>query len=310
MASDERADYVWMDGKIVEWDNAKVHIKTHALHYGTGVFEGIRGYSFNDNVWIFRLKEHLDRLYFSAKIYRMEIPYSKEEFGEAIKELIRKNNIKETCYIRPIVYRGYGPLGLNPLNKPVNAAIYVIPFSEYLGEGVLEKGVTCKVSSWERISPRAMPPEAKACGNYINSVLARLEAVEHGYTEAIMLDHRGFVSEGTGENIFMIKNGKVYTIPLYASNLHGITRDTLLTLFKNELNIEVIIEDKTRAELYGMDEVFICGTAGEVTPVVKIDNVIIGDGKPGPITRKIQKIFIDVVNGKYEKYMNWLTPVY
>ncbi|MHA1410654.1 MAG: branched-chain amino acid transaminase [Candidatus Odinarchaeia archaeon] len=310
MQDNERADYIWMDGEFVEWDNAKVHVKTHALHYGSGVFEGIRGYFFDDNVHIFRLDSHLDRMYYSARIYRMEIPYTKEELTEAIKELIRINKIKEVCYIRPIAYRGYGPLGLNPLNKPVNVAIYAIPFGEYLGQGALEKGVTCMISSWERISPRALPPEAKACGQYLNSILARLEAVENGYTEAIMLDHRGFIGEGTGENIFMIKDGGVYTTPLHASNLRGITRDTVITLFKEEMGIEVKVEEKTRGELYGMDEVFICGTAGEITPVVKIDGLVYGDGKPGKITRKMQKIYSDVVNGRYEKYRHWLTPVY
>lgn len=310
MENDERADFIWMDGKIVKWDEAKIHVKTHALHYGTGVFEGIRGYSFNDNIYIFRLKSHLDRMYYSAKLYRMEIPYTYEQLTSAIKETIKINKIKETCYIRPIVYRGYGPLGLNPLKSPVNVAIYAIPFKEYLGAGVLEKGITCLVSSWERISPRALPPEAKACGNYLNSVLARLEAVEKGYTEAIMLDHRGFVSEGTGENIFIVRGGKVYTPPLYSSTLEGITRDTLIQLFKSELGIDVVITDLTRCDLYKADEVFICGTAGEVTPVVRIDSTDIGDRKPGEITLKIQKVYLETVNGKNKSYLHWLTPVY
>jgi len=308
--SEEKAEYIWMDGKIVKWDDANIHVKTHALHYGTGVFEGLRGYAFNRNVHIFRLKAHLDRLYYSAKLYRMNIPYTHEEFSEAVISIVKANNIRENCYIRPIVYRGYGPLGLNPLKSPVNAAIYAIPFKEYLGEGVLENGITCLISSWERISPRALPPEAKACGNYLNSVLARLEAVEKGYTEAIMLDHRGFISEGTGENIFIIRKGEVYTPPLYASILEGVTRDSLLQLFKTELKIDVKVTDLTRSELYRADEVFICGTAGEVTPVVKIDSTVIGDGKPGEITRKIQKVYLDAVNGRNAKYIHWLTPVY
>lgn len=308
--SEEKSDYIWMDGDIVKWNEAKIHVKTHALHYGTGVFEGLRGYAFNDNVHIFRLEDHLNRLYYSAKIYRMSIPYTQQEFARAIKDIIKANNIRENCYIRPIVYRGYGPLGLNPLKSPVNAAIYAIPFKEYLGEGVLEKGISCLVSSWERISPRALPPEAKACGNYLNSVLARLEAVERGYTEAIMLDHRGFISEGTGENIFIVRKGEVYTPPLYASILEGVTRDSILHLFKNELKIDVNITDLTRSELYKADEVFICGTAGEVTPVVKIDSTIIGDGVPGEITRKIQKTYLDAVYGRNKKYFHWLTPVY
>ncbi|MHA1237678.1 MAG: branched-chain amino acid transaminase [Candidatus Odinarchaeia archaeon] len=308
--SKERADYVWMDGKLVKWDNAVVHIKTHALHYGTGVFEGIRGYAFNDNVYIFRINDHWDRLFYSAKLYRMNIPYTKEQLTEAVKETIKACKIKETCYIRPIAFRGVGPFGLNPMKSPIQVAIYAIPFGEYLGEGALERGVTCKISSWERISPRALPPDAKACGNYLNSVLARLEANECGYDEAILLDHRGYICEGSGENIFMIKNGEVLTPPLYTSNLRGITRDTVMTLFKEEFGIQVIETDVTRMALYNMDEVFICGTAGEITPVVKIDHVTIGDGKPGPITRKMQKAYSDVVNGRNKKYLHWLTPVY
>ncbi|MFX1597751.1 MAG: branched-chain amino acid transaminase [Promethearchaeota archaeon] len=310
MSEEERADYIWMDGNTVKWDDAKVHIKAHALSYGTGVFEGIRGYAYNDNINIFRLKEHLDRLYYSAMIYRMNIPFTKEELRNAIVRLIMDNGIKVNCYIRPLVYRGYGPFGVNPIKIPVNVAIYAIPIGEYLGKGATERGIKCLVSSWQRIPPHAIPIHAKACGNYLNSVLARLEAIERNYDEAIFLDHRGFVSEGTGENIFTIKDGKALTPPSYASILMGITRDSLITLFREELQVEVIETDITRASLYNMDEIFVCGTAGEITPVVVVDHKIVGDGKPGPITRRLQRVYLDVVCGKLPRYSDWITPAY
>lgn len=309
--SEERAEYCWLNGRFVKWDDAVVHIKTHALHYGSGVFEGIRGYGTEDgNVLIFRLHEHIDRLFYSAKVYKMKVPYSKDEFCNAIVELVRRNNFHETVYVRPIVFRGYGPLGLNPIRVPVEAAIYVVPFGRYLGPDALEKGVRCMFSSWERISPRALPPEVKACGQYINSILAKLEAVEHGFDEALLLDHRGFVAEGSGENLFAVKNEELITPPLYASILKGITRDTVITLAREELGIRVVERDITRAELYNMDEVFITGTAGEITPVIEIDNIPIGNGKPGPITRKLQRAFSEVTLGKNPKYEHWVTPVY
>nr|MDO8076658.1 branched-chain amino acid transaminase [Candidatus Freyarchaeota archaeon] len=310
MSEEEKAEYCWMDGEFVKWEDARVHIKTHALHYGSGVFEGIRGYETKEgNVYIFRLREHIDRLFFSAKIYKMEIPYTREEISDAIVELIRKNNLRETVYIRPIVFRGYGSLGLNPFNCPVSVAIYVVPFGRYLGPEALEKGVRCCFTSWERISPRALPPEAKACGHYINSILAKMEAVENGYDEALFLDHRGFVSEGSGENIFMIKDQTAITPPVTASILIGITRDSIIKLM-GDLGIPLVEQDVTRAAIYNMDEVFICGTAGEITPVVEIDKRTIGSGKPGPITRKIQKAFSEVTLGRNPKYEGWITPVY
>ena len=310
MTDEERANYIWMDGKTVEWDKAKVHVKTHALSYGTGVFEGIRGYAHNDNINIFRLKEHLDRLYYSAMLYRMDIPFKKEELENAIIGLIKDNDMKTNCYIRPLVYRGYGPFGVDPIKIPVNGAIYVIPIGEYLGKGATERGIDCLVSSWQRIPPHTIPIHAKACGNYLNSVLARLEAIERNYDEAIFLDHRGFVSEGTGENIFTIKDGKVLTPPSYASILMGITRNSLITLSREELHLEVMETDITRASLYNMDEVFVCGTAGEITPVVVIDHTKIGDGKPGPLTRRLQRVYLDVVCGKIPRYSDWITLTY
>ncbi|MFX1486015.1 MAG: branched-chain amino acid transaminase [Promethearchaeota archaeon] len=310
LSEEERADYIWMDGKQVKWDDAKVHIKAHVLSYGTGVFEGIRGYAYNDNVNIFRLRKHLDRLYYSAMIYRMNIPFTKEELKNAIVKLIIDNEMRVDCYIRPLVYRGYGPFGVNPLRSPINVAIYVIPIGEYLGKGATKRGIKCLVSSWQRIPSHAIPIHAKACGNYLNSVIARLEAIERNYDEAIFLDHRGFISEGTGENLFAVKDGRASTPPSYASILMGITRDSLITLLKEELHIEVVETDITRASLYDMDEVFICGTAGEITPVVVIDHTEVGDGKPGPLTKRLQRVYLDTVRGKISRYSNWIMPVY
>ena len=308
---DLKADYVWMDGEYVRWHEANVHVTTHALHYGTGVFEGIRGY-WNDekeNLFVFRLKDHIARLFRSAKVYRMEIRYSQEEMQEFCKGLIAKNSIKETCYIRPVVYRGSGQFGLNPFGNPVNVFIYAVPFGRYLGEDALEKGVKCMFTSWERISPRALPPEVKACGQYINSVLAKMEAVENGFDEAIFLDWRGFVSEGSGENIFGVKDGQVYTPPLNASILAGITRDSVITLLK-ERGYTVTETDITRAQLLLMDEVFLVGTAGEVTPVTQIDHIKIGNGRAGEITKEIQKAYFEAVTGQDPKHQSWLQPVY
>jgi len=306
-----KAEYVWMDGDFVPWDEARVHVTTHALHYGTGVFEGMRGYwnEEKQNVFLFRVADHVSRLFYSAKVYRMEIPYTRQEMAEFCAAIIAKNEIRETCYVRPVIYRGVGPFGLNPFGNPVKAFIYALPFGRYLGEDALERGVKVMFTSWERISPRALPPEVKACGQYINSVLAKMEAVENGFDEAIFLDSRGFVSEGSGENVFAVLDGEVLTPPLTASILNGITRRTVIQLFE-ERGFKVKEVDLTRAELLGMDEVFMVGTAGEVTPITQIDHIKIGDGASGPITRKMQKAYFDVVMGKDERHLDWLTPVY
>ena len=306
-----KADYVWMDGEYVKWDEAKVHVTTHALHYGTGVFEGIRGYwnEERENLYLFRLKDHVARLFRSSKIYRMDIPYSPSEVGEFCKTIVKKNSIRETCYLRPVVYRGSGQFGLNPFGNPVRMFIYAVPFGRYLGEEALEKGVKCMFTSWQRISPRALPPEVKACGQYINSVLAKMEAVENGFDEAIFLDWRGFVSEGSGENIFGVKDGEVYTPPLTASILPGITRDSVITLLR-ERGFVVKEADITRAQLLLMDEVFIVGTAGEVTPVTQIDHVKIGNGRSGEVTRMIQEAYFKAATGQDPKHESWLDAVY
>ncbi len=295
-----------MDGKFVKWNEAKVHVMTHCLHYGTGVFEGIRGYGTESNVYVFRLQEHLNRLFNSAKLYFMEIEWSEEDLTQAILELLRKNRIRETCYIRPIVYRGYGVFGLNPFGAPVQTAIVAFPFGKYIDA---EGGASCCITSWRRIAPDALPPESKACGNYINSVLAKIEAVKNGFDEAIFLDSLGFVSEGSGENLFIVKDGIVYTPPTYASILIGITRDTAIQLTK-EMGITVVERPITRTELYYSDEIFFTGTAAEVTPIVKIDHRTIGNGKVGPISQKLRARFEKIVRGEDKKHENWLTAVY
>jgi branched-chain amino acid aminotransferase len=301
----KEVEYVWMDGNFVKWNEANVHILTHALHYGTGVFEGIRGYAGANNVYIFRLREHMKRLRNSAKVYMMDIPYSQDDLCTATIELLKKNNIRETCYIRPLVYRGFGVIGLNPIKSPVKTAIAAFPFGKYLGT----EGVNCCVSSWRRISSSALPPEAKACGNYINSVLAKLEAIQNGFDEAILLDQYGYVSEGSGENIFIVRDNVIYTPPISSSILEGITRDSVFKI-ASDLGYRVVERIITRAELYICDEAFFSGTAAEITPIVKIDHRIIGDGKIGPVAEKIRTEFFRIVEGKNEKYRHWLTPVY
>ncbi len=306
-----KAEYVWMDGEYIPWERANVHVTTHALHYGTGVFEGIRGYWNEDekNVFLFRVPEHVKRLFFSAKVYRMEVPYPEEKVRDLCADVVSRNGIRDTCYIRPVLYRGAGPFGLNPFDNPVKMFIYALPFGRYLGEEALEKGVKVMFTSWERISPRALPPEVKACGQYINSVLAKMEAVENGFDEALFLDSRGFVSEGSGENLFCVKGGEIYTPPLTASILPGITRETVIQLIRED-GKAVAEVDITRSQLLGMDEVFMVGTAGEVTPITSIGEYQIGSGRCGEVTRSIQDMYFDAVMGRDERHADWITPVY
>jgi branched-chain amino acid aminotransferase len=299
-------DYIWMDGELYDWKDAKIHVMTHCLHYGTGVFEGIRGYGADSNLFIFRLEDHIKRLFYSAELYFMEVDWSIDELSEAIVNLLRRNNIRENCYIRPLVYRGYGSFGLNSLASPVNVAIIAFPFGKYLDA---EKGANCCVTSWRRIANDALPAESKACGNYINSVLAKVEAIKNGFDEAIFLDAHGFVSEGSGENIFIIKDEIIYTPPTYSSILFGITRDTIIQICK-EMEIKLIEKPITRTELYYSDEAFFTGTAAEITPIVKIDHHEIGDGKIGEKTSKILKKFTDILYGRDEGHQKWLTAVY
>jgi len=296
-----------MNGKLIPWEDAKIHIASHVIHYGTSIFEGLRAYDTPKGVVIFRLKDHIDRLYNSCKIYRMEIPYSKEEFEKAIIETIKANNMK-SCYIRPIVYRGLHSLGVNPFPNPVEAAILVLEWGKYLGEDALEKGVDVKVSSWQRMAPNTFPALAKAGANYMNSQLIKMEAIIDGYTEGIALNVRGHVSEGSGENIFIIKDGILYTPPLSSSILPGITRDTVIKLAQD---IGLVVKEDTipREALYIADEVFFTGSAAEITPIRSIDKIIIGDGKRGKITERLQKEFFSYINGEREDKHNWLTYI-
>jgi len=302
-----KAKYIWMDGKFVDWDEAKIHILSHVIHYGTGVFEGLRCYDTKNGSMICRLKEHTDRLFNSAKIYRMEIPYRKEEINNVTIELIKKNGLK-AAYIRPIAYRGYNELGVNPFNCPVCVTIATLQWGQYLGKEALESGVDVMISSWNRMAPNTFPAMAKCCANYMNSQLIKMEAIVYGFTEGIALDTTGYVSEGSGENIFVIKNGVIYTPPLHASILPGITRDSVMTIIK-DLGIPLIEEMLTREFLYISDEVFFTGSAAEVTPIRSIDKIPIGEGKAGPITKKLQKTFFDIIEGRIEDKHNWLTKV-
>jgi len=298
-----KAEKIWMDGKMVDWDEAKVHVCTHALHYGSGVFEGIRAYETESGTAVFRLKEHIERLFNSAKILKMDILYSKEEFRQAIKDTIKVNKLK-SGYIRPLVYRGFEQLGINPFKCPVNCTIAVWEWGTYLGEEALAKGIKTKISSYARSYINSTSQKAKICGNYVNSIFAKMEAIEAGVDEAILLDTRGFVTEGSGENIFWIKNGVIYTTPT-ATVLEGITRDSIIKIAE-DMNYQVQEKYVCRDELYISDEVFFTGTAAEVTPIREIDNYQIGEGKRGPITENIQKKFFAIAKGEEEKYLSWL----
>lgn len=296
---------IWMNGKLVKWADAKVHVLTHALHYGSGVFEGIRAYETDKGTAVFRLTEHIKRLFCSAKIYRMDIPYSVEEIIEAVKETIRANNLK-SCYIRPIIYRGYGEMGLYPMKVPVDVSIAVWPWGTYLGDEGIKHGVKTRISSFQRISPNALPPAAKATGQYINSILAKLEAEDSGCDEAILLDHQGFVSEGPGENIFLVKDGIIYTPPTSASVLEGITRSSVMDI-ACDMDYPVIEENIVRSDLYVADEAFFTGTAAEVVPIREVDSRVIGE--PGPVTKAIQNKFFSIMKGEEEDYIDWLETV-
>jgi branched-chain amino acid aminotransferase len=296
-----------MNGEFVAWEDAKVHVLTHGLHYGTGVFEGIRCYDTEIGSAVFRHREHLQRLQRSAELYYMPMPFDTETLRAATHELIGRNGLR-SCYIRPIVFRGYGQMGLNPLEAPVDVTIAVWEWGAYLGEEGKRSGIRAKVSSWRRISPESLIPTAKASGQYLNSVLAKIESQKAGYEEAILLDDHGRVCEGTGENIFVIWEGRIVTPPAAASILDGITRKSAIQIAR-DLGIEVIERDIARAELYLADEVFMTGTAAELVPVREIDDHTIGDGTPGTLTRAVQKEFEDALAGRIERYREWLDPV-
>ncbi len=297
---------IWMDGDLVPWDEAKVHVLTHTLHYGLGVFEGIRCYETPDGPAVFRLREHVERLFHSARIFMMEIPYSIDEVAEAVKETIRVNGIKE-CYIRPLAYIGYGSMGLYPKENPVRLSIAVWPWGAYLGDDGLKNGIRVKTSSFIRNHVNSNMSRGKVCGYYVTSQLAKKEAISCGYDEALLLDTEGYVSEGSGENVFIVRDGRLKTTPL-TSILEGITRDSIITIAR-DAGIEVIEARFTRDEVYISDEAFFTGTAAEVTPIRELDSRPIGTGKPGEVTSKLQEIFFSIVKGENPRYSDWLTYI-
>jgi branched-chain amino acid aminotransferase len=303
----DTADQIWLNGEFVAWEDAKVHVLTHALHYGTAVFEGIRAYETERGTGIFRHQDHLDRIEASAKLYYMDLPYSKEQMREVTHELIVRNAFK-SCYIRPLVWRGHGPMGLNPLDNPVEAMIAVWVWAPYLGEEGKRNGVRGRVSSYRRISADSLIPHSKASGQYLNSVLAKIESLKAGYEEAILLDDKGYVCEGSGENIFVVKDGRIITPPQAAAILDGINRKSCIQIAR-DLGYEVIERNLARAELPLADEVFLTGTACELTPLREIDDLPIGEGIPGPITREIQAAFDDALHGRAPQYADWLDLV-
>lgn len=301
----DEAAFIWHNGEFVPWDDAQVHVLTHGLHYGTGVFEGVRCYDTERGPAIFRHKDHLERLAKSAELYYLELPYSREEIGEATKELIRRNELR-SCYIRPLAFRGYGSLGLYATDAPVDVVIAVFPWGAYLGEEGQKHGIRAKVSSWRRISSDGLIPQAKASGQYLNSILAKTESQKAGYEEAILLDERGFVCEGSGENIFLVRDGQIVTPPHVASILDGINRKSVIQIAR-DLGYSVVERDVARAELYLAEEVFLTGTAAELVPVREVDDHPLGE--PGEITRVIQSKFMDALHGRAEEYLEWLDPV-
>ena len=303
----DRDGKIWMDGKLVEWRDAKVHVLTHTMHYGCGAFEGVRAYNTVNGTAIFRLQEHTERLFNSAKILRMKLPYTMEQLNEAQKEVVRTNKL-ESCYIRPLVWIGDKKLGVSPKGNTIHAMVAAWAWGAYLGEEGLKRGIRVKTSSYTRHHVNITMTQAKAVSNYSNSILANMEATDDGYDEALLLDAAGFVSEGAGENIFIIKNGVIYTPDLSAGALNGITRNTIFHIAK-DLGLEIVQKRITRDEVYIADEAFFTGTAAEVTPIRELDRVEIGIGSRGPITEKIQSAFFDIVNGRNAKYAHWLTKV-
>jgi branched-chain amino acid aminotransferase len=297
-------DLIWHNGEFVAWEDAKIHVLTHGLHYGTGVFEGIRCYETERGPAVFRHVEHLERLERSAKLYYMELPYTVEQLRTATKELIARNGLP-SCYIRPIAYRGYGHMGLNPLDAPVEVSIAVWPWGSYLGDEGTRDGIRAKVSSWEKISGRSLIPQAKASGQYLNSVLAKIESVKAGYEEAILLDDKGNVAECSGENIYVVREGVVATPPTSSPVLDGISRRSVIQIAR-DLGYTVVERDIARTELYLADEVFLTGTAAELVPVREIDDHAVGTGQPGEITRVLQRSFVDALQGRSERYLEWL----
>lgn len=299
--------YIWFNGEMVPWEKATVHVMTHALHYGSSVFEGIRAYETPQGAAIFRLREHIRRLFDSCRIYRMDPPFTSEQVFEACRAVVRENGLKN-AYIRPLVWRGYGEMGLNPLRSPVEVMVAAMEWGAYLGAEGLENGVDVHVSSWQRVAPNTLPAMAKAGGNYLSSQLIVMEAARNGYAEGIALDVHGWLSEGSGENLFLIRDGIIYTPPVTAALLPGITRNAVITLAQ-QLGYEVREQNLPREMLYLADELFFTGTAAEVTPIRSVDKLPVGSGKRGPITTAIQKAFFGLFSGETEDRWGWLTPV-
>ncbi|HTG00753.1 MAG TPA: branched-chain amino acid transaminase [Nitrospirota bacterium] len=302
----QATEKIWLNGTFVKWDEAKVHVLAHTLHYGTGVFEGIRCYQTDNGSAVFRLAEHVDRLFDSAHILQMEIPFTRAAVSEAILETIRMNKI-DACYIRPLAFIGYGSMGIFPKDNPVELSIAVWPWGSYLGDEGLQNGIRVKISSFSRPHVNATLVRAKATANYANSLLAKREALKDGYDEAMLLDTDGYIAEGSGENVFMVRNGIIKTPPL-TSILEGITRETVMQLAR-ERGMRLVEERFTRDEVYIADEAFFTGTAAEITPIREVDNRILGAGKPGPVTKELQAAFFDIVHGRDSRHADWLTPI-
>ncbi|WP_354702037.1 Branched-chain-amino-acid aminotransferase [Paraconexibacter sp. AEG42_29] len=304
----DAAELIWLNGEFVAWEDAKIHVLTHGLHYGTGVFEGVRCYDTESHgPAIFRHQDHVDRLFKSASLYYMDIPYDRETLRQATLELVGRNGFKD-CYIRPLVYRGYGTMGLFPLDAPVEVTLACWKWGAYLGEEGKRKGVRAKVSSWRRISPDSLIPQAKASGQYLNSILAKIETHKAGYEEAIVLDDKGMVCEGSGENIFVVSDGVIYTPPPTASILDGINRKSAIQI-ATDLGLRVVERDIARAELYLADEIYLTGTAAELVPVREVDDHKVGTGEPGEVTLAVQKAFEDALHGRTPRYADWLDPI-
>ncbi|HAA75328.1 TPA: branched chain amino acid aminotransferase [Candidatus Latescibacteria bacterium] len=302
-----KADKIWFNGELVDWDDAQIHVLSHVVHYGSSVFEGVRCYNTTKGPACFRLDNHVLRIFDSAKIYRMPIPYTSEEITDAILETIRANKL-ESCYVRPIAFRGYGSLGVDPNTCPVDVVVAVWEWGAYLGADALEKGADVRTASWNRLAPNTMPSLAKVGANYMNSQLIKMEAMADGYSEGIALDSQGYVSEASGENIFMVKNGSIYTPSSGSSILPGITRHSVITLAR-DLGYTVTQRPIPRESLYIADEVFFTGSAAEVTPIASIDHIPIGEGSRGPITKELQDAYFGITTGEREDKHGWLAYV-
>ena len=303
----EKNGMVWINGKLVPWKEANIHIASHVIHYGSSLFEGFRAYNTPKGTAIFRNNAHIKRLYNSCKMYRMEIPFTQEEFEQAVIQTIKANKLK-ACYIRPVVYRGYGTLGVDPFPNPIDCAILVWEWGQYLGEKALENGVDVKISTWQRMAPNTFPALAKSGANYMNSQLIKMEALLEGYVEGIALNVRGHISEGSGENIFIVINGEIHTPPLSSSILPGITRDVVICMAK-DLGITLVEETLPREILYIAEEVFFTGSAAEITPIRSVDKITIGNGRRGPVVKRLQDEFFAYINGEKKDQYRWLTYV-